>query len=89
MASSIKVSDHTKRSLEKLSAKLLINYDLKFTQQEIIDLLIKFGESNVELFPEPKMMPKTGVFDKIKRLQRPWKIETNPELIDDMLYGES
>lgn len=89
MASSIKVSDQTKRSLDKLSANLLINYDLKFTQQEIIGLLIKFGESNIELFLEPKRMPKSGVFDKIKRLQKPWKIETSPELIDDMLYGES
>ena len=89
MTSPIKISDHTKRSLDKMSRKLLLNYDLKFTQQEIIDLLIKFGESNFELFLEPKMKPKTGVFDKIKRLQRPWKIETNPELIDDMLYRES
>lgn len=66
MASSIKVSDHTKRSLEKLPAKLLLNYDLKFTQQEIIDLLIKFGESNVELFLEPKMMQKQGYLIKSK-----------------------
>lgn len=88
MASSIKVSDQTKRSLDKLLANLMLNYDLKFTQQEILDLLIKLGESNTELLLSPKKKPKSGTLEKIKKLQKPWNNETNPEIIDEMLYGE-
>ena len=89
MASSIKISDETKQALDKLLANLMINYDRKFTQQEILDLLIKLGEANMELLLSPTETPSKNVLNKIKNLQKPWKSETDENVIDDILYGSN
>jgi len=88
VASSIKVSNETIRELDKLLANLLRNYDLKFTQQNIIDLLIKFTQSNMELLFSSVQSPSKDILNKIKKLQKPWNIDTDPETIDNILYDE-
>jgi len=89
MASSIKISDETKQALDKLLANLMINYDRKFTQQEILDLLIKLGEANMELLLSPMESPSKNVLNKIKKLQKPWRSETDEKVIDEILYGSN
>lgn len=89
MASSIKITDETKHELDRLLANLMVKYDKKFTQQELIHLLIKFGQANMELLLTPTRTPSENVMDKIKKLQKPWTIKTDPEKIDEILYGET
>ena len=89
MASSIKISDETKQALDKLLANLMIHYDKKFTQQEILDLLIKLGEANMELLLSPMENPSKNVLNKIKKLQKPWNSETDENVIDEILYGSN
>ena len=89
MASSIKISDQTKHDLDKLLATLMIKYDKKFTQQEIIQLLIKLGTMNMELLLSPMKSPTDATIDNLKKLQKPWKMATDPDIIDEMLYGDS
>ncbi|MHA2100707.1 MAG: hypothetical protein ACW99A_18715 [Candidatus Kariarchaeaceae archaeon] len=87
MTTSIKVTDVTKRNLERLQAKILLEFGKKFNQQELIDLLVKLGYNNLNLI---LATPKKNTFDtftRIKSLIGPWKIETSPEIIDTELYG--
>ncbi len=88
MASSIKISDHTKRSLDKLLASILLRYDIKLTQQEALELLIEYGEKNLDLLLLARRKPVEGITKRIRGLQKPWDIETSPEMIDEVLYGE-
>ena len=40
MTSSVKIKDQTKRELERLQAKILLETNKKYTQQEIIEIMI-------------------------------------------------
>ena len=87
MTTSIKVTDITKRDLEKLQAKILLEFGKKFNQQELIDLLVKLGSRNFDLLLKPKRSIQPELITKIKSLIKPWDIETDPEIIDKELYG--
>lgn len=87
MATSIKIKDTTKRELEKLQAKLILDYGKKYSHQELIDLLVKLGNNNLELIiSSPKTISK-ATFNEIKSLIGSWKIETDPDIIDEEIYG--
>lgn len=87
MTTSIKVTDTTKRDLEKLQAKILLEFGKKFNQQELIDLLVKLGSRNFDLLLRPQKSIQPELITKIKSLIKPWDIETDPEIIDKELYG--
>jgi hypothetical protein len=88
MASSIKIRDITKSKLEKLQAKLLLNYGKKISQQDLIDILINMGEKN----PDQLLTLECITSEKIERilsLSKPWNIETDPDMLDNILVGEN
>jgi hypothetical protein len=87
MTTSIKVTDLTKRNLERLQAKILLEFGKKFNQQELIDLLVRLGDNNLNLILASPIKHNFATIARIKSLIGPWKIETTPEIIDNELYG--
>ena len=93
MASSIKILKETKLEIDKLQAEILIKYGKKFTQQEILDILVKFGKEHFDEYfskhmeiedPERRKMKYKLILKKSKN----WGIKTDENMIDEVLYGE-
>ena len=89
MASSIKLKDSTKIELEKLQARLILEFNKKINQQEIIDILVSHGKENPELLLRKSRPIDTSIFRKIEKMISTGNISTDPEIIDNMLYGEN
>lgn len=89
MASSIKLKDSTKIELEKLQARLLLDFNKKLNQQEIIEILVSHGKENPELLLRPNTPIDPSIFRKIEKMISTGDISTDPEIIDNMLYGEN
>jgi hypothetical protein len=90
MASSVKIKDNTKNELERLQAEILLKTNKKFSQQDLIDILINFGKNHLEELLEittSKTLTQNDV-DEVLALSSAWGIETTPESIDDIIYGE-
>jgi hypothetical protein len=85
----VEITDSTKLELERLQAEILIKTNKKFTQQELIDILIDFGREHMENLL--KILSSKFVtqedFNRIRSLSSPWGIETTPELNEEILYG--
>ncbi len=88
MASSIKLRDSTKKELEKLQARLLLEFNKKINQQEIIDILVSYGRKHPELLLRKNKQIDPSIFRDVEKMISTGDIITDPEIIDDMLYGE-
>ena len=89
MASSIKLKDSTKNELERLQARLLLEFNKKINQQEIIDILVSYGAENPELLLKKHTTIDPSFFRTIEKMISTGDISTDPEIIDKMLYGEN
>jgi hypothetical protein len=87
MASSVKIKNETKTKLDKLQATILLKFGKKLSQQDIIELLVNLGEKNPSNLFEIKTLTKEKV-KEILALSEPWSIETNPDMLDDLLVEE-
>ena len=87
MASSIKVRDETKTKLEKLQANILLNLGRKISQQDLIELMVDFAERDPNKLFRETIITKEKV-DQLLSLSKPWKIETNPDMLDDIIAGD-
>lgn len=90
MATSIKVRATTKANLEKLQAKLLLHFRKKFSQQDIIEMLVSLGKKNLEkLVVEHQSLKITqkGISDLLDQSED-WGLVTISEDVDKVLYGE-
>ena len=88
MASSIKLKDSTKEQLEKLQARLLLEFNKKLNQQEILDILVSIGKENPEILLVPNIPVESKMFREMEKLISSGQLETDPEIIDNMLYGD-
>ena len=90
MATSIKIRDSTKFDLERLQAEILLETSKKFSQQDLIDILVKFGHDNLDDLMEKSVVKSISEDDisDIEALSTSWGIETGPDMIDDLIYGE-
>ena len=89
MASSIKLKDSTKKELERLQARLLLEFNKKINQQEIIEILVSHGAENPELLLREHTPIDPSIFRKIEKMISTGDISTDPEIIDKMLSGEN
>ncbi len=89
MASSIKLKDTTKIELEKLQARLLLEFNKKLNQQEIIDILVSHGKENPELLLKRSTPIDPSIFRKIEKMISTGDTITDLNIIDNMLYGEN
>lgn len=88
MASSIKIKNHTKSELDKLQAEILVKYGKKLTQQDLIELLLQIGKENIHNhFTQVPMEEKKKGLKKMLNKSSSWGIETNEDMIDEILYG--
>ncbi|MDH5402848.1 MAG: hypothetical protein OEZ01_02355 [Candidatus Heimdallarchaeota archaeon] len=87
MATSIKIKDSTKKQLDELQARILLEFGIKLNHQEIMERVIRLGSENINLvMMETKPLTKEKV-DHILSLSQDFGIKTDPDLIDDILYG--
>lgn len=84
MASSIKIKKETKIELDKLQALLTIKTGRKISQQDLIDILVKNGNKNVENLIDFKPLNLANI-ETILDMSSFSKIRTNPDMLDDLL----
>lgn len=89
MVYAVEIKDSTKLELERLQAEILIKTNKKFTQPELIGILIDFGREHMEKLLKilsSKFVTQEDL-DRIRSMSSSWGIETTPEINDDILYG--
>ncbi len=87
VASSIKIKDETKIELDKLQAKLILRLGKKISQQDLIELLVRRGSRNIDELIEFKPLDPS-IIDEVLSLSSYSKLQTTPELLDDLLVRE-
>ncbi|MHA1275989.1 MAG: hypothetical protein ACTSQI_04695 [Candidatus Helarchaeota archaeon] len=92
MTTSIKVSDKSKRILDKLQAKITLLTEKKATLQEIIDNIIELINNNEALLIN-HMKNTNNPLEKqdIEKIMNfPWSfgVKTREEELDKILYGD-
>ena len=90
MATSVKIRESTKSELERLQAVILLETNKKYSQQDLLDILIKFGHDNLDDLMEKTIIKSINEDDiiDIQSLSRSWGVDTNPDMIDEIIYGE-
>ena len=90
MATSVKIRESTKSDLERLQAVILLETNKKYSQQDLLDILIKFGHDNLDDLMEKTIIKSINEDDiiDIQSLSRSWGVDTNPDMIDEIIYGE-
>ena len=88
MSISVKIKNSTKSELERLQAEILLKTNKKYSQQDLIDILVNFGKEHIEELLEVKSnkIISEADFEDIKSLTSSWGIETTPESIDELVY---
>jgi len=87
----VKISGESKHLLDTLQARLLITTGKKISQQELLDMLVRFSrEREDELFGlivgAQLPLPPEEV-EKLMKIPTDWGVETREEEIDMHLYG--
>lgn len=87
----MKISEESKRLLEKMQAKLFLATGRKVSQQELIDNLVKFtSEREDELngpFTGVKLPLSPKDIENLMGLPKDWGIKTREREIDTILHG--
>lgn len=91
MSASVKMGEEEKRLLEKLQARYLLITGRKVSQQELLDMIVRFStEREEELFglmTGVKLPLPLEDIEEIMELPQDWGVETGEEEIDVHLYG--
>lgn len=87
MASSIKIRSETKNKLDKLQAEILLKYNKKISQQDLIDILIEIANRNKSEIVKGKPVSKDQI-KRMKGLTTSWKRKTSPDMLDDILMED-
>lgn len=90
MSTSIKISEKAKRVLDMIQAKITLATGRKYSQQELLDMIIESSDEDKE-----EMIRRLTKFqnlsekeiDSLNKLSVDWKIRTKDEEIDLYLYG--
>lgn len=90
MSTSIKISEKAKRVLDMIQAKITLATGRKYSQQELLDMIIESSDEDKE-----EMIRRLTKFqnlsekeiDSLNKLSVDWKIRTKEEEIDLYLYG--
>lgn len=92
MTRSIKISDKSKRILDKLQAKITLLTEKKTTLQEIIDKIIELINNNESLLIEQlqnnDISLEKQVIEKIMNFPWSFGVKTSEEEIDKILYNK-
>jgi adenylate kinase family enzyme len=90
MSTSIKISEKAKRVLDTIQARITLATGKKYSQQELLDMIIESSDDNkeeiVRRLTKVKLLSKKEI-DALKKLSIDWGVHTNEEDIDLYLYG--
>ncbi len=90
MSISIKISEKAKRVLDTIQARITLATGRKYSQQELLDMIIESSDDNKEeiirRLTKVKPLSKKQI-DALKKLSVDWGIHTKEEDIDLYLYG--
>lgn len=91
MATTVRISDETKRKLDRLQAQALLRTGRKLSKEEILERLVLMGLADESWLTRNKARPRYPIPDRawrknLKRIQD-WGVATREEDIDRILYG--
>jgi len=91
MISSVKISEDGKRLLETLQAKLVISTGRKYSQQELLETIVRLSTERedelIGLLIGVKLPFPPEEIETLMGLPLDWGVETVEEDIDKHLYG--
>ncbi|MBI3023017.1 MAG: hypothetical protein HYY68_04720 [Thaumarchaeota archaeon] len=90
MATTVKIEEEKKRSLEKFLASLLVQEGMKITLQEALGLMVDFSlERKEEFIQRLRSLPPLEEDPAWKMLSEPddWGVRDASEKVDEYLYG--
>jgi hypothetical protein len=90
MSTSIKISEKAKRVLDTLQARITLATGLKYSQQELLDIIIESSQEE-----EDEIIRRLAKFrklsdkeiDSLLKSSVDWQVKTREEEIDLYLYG--
>lgn len=90
MSTSIKISEKAKRVLDTLQARITLATGLKYSQQELLDIIIESSQEE-----EDEIIRRLAKFrklsdkeiDSLLKSSVDWQVKTKEEEIDLYLYG--
>ncbi|MGQ9719219.1 MAG: hypothetical protein ACUVWK_05215 [Nitrososphaerales archaeon] len=92
MSTSVKISEEGKRILDKLQAKLVLATGKKVSQQELLDMIMKFPaekeEELIKLLAGVKLPLSPKDIEVLMNMPIDWGVETKEEEVDEYLYGK-
>ena len=90
MITSVKISEEGKRILDVLQAKLILATGKKVSQQELLDMIVKFSaekEELIRLLAGVRLPLHPKDVEALLNMPTDWGVETREEEIDEYLYG--
>jgi len=91
LSGSVKISKSTKRILDAIQARITLKTGRKFSQQRLLDAMIKSFEGKeeelIKMLGAVKFPLTPGDVEKLMKIPMDWGVETEEEEIDHALYG--
>jgi hypothetical protein len=89
MSTSVKISEKAKRILDTIQARITLATGMKYSQQELLDIIIESAEDEEEIIRRlAKFKRLSGKeIDSLLKSSVDWQVKTREEEIDLYLYG--
>jgi hypothetical protein len=91
LSTSVKISEESKHILEAIQARIVLKTGRKFSQQELLDMIVKSFEGRdeelIKLLGIVRFPLSAEEIERLMETPEDWGVETTEEEIDRSLYG--
>lgn len=91
MSTSVKISRESKRLLDTLQARLVIATGRKYSQQDLLDMMVKLSSERqdelVGIMENVRLPLPQEAVESLMEMPVDWGVETDEAEIDTVLYG--
>jgi hypothetical protein len=91
MSTSVKMSEETKRLVDRLQARIVLATGRKPSQQEILDQILRLAsedeEDLIRRLSGVKLPLSSREIKELMKVPTDWGVATNESEIDEVLYG--
>nr|MDO8079511.1 hypothetical protein [Candidatus Freyarchaeota archaeon] len=91
MSTSVKISEESKHILEAIQARIILKTGRKFSQQELLDMIVKSFEGRdeelIKLLGIVRFPLSPEEIERLMEIPEDWGVETREEEIDRSLYS--
>lgn len=91
MSTSVKISRESKRLLDTLQARLVIATGRKYSQQELLDVMVRLSSEKqdelIGIIEDIRLPLPPEAVDRLMEMPVDWGVETEEAEIDAVLYG--